>query len=336
MTLAEYAAHVGGTVRGDPAVVVDRISGIEDAGPSSLTFAVDERYLRAALDSRAAAVLTEPTFANSVAAPRKPLLVVASARVALAALLAELEPARVRGPYRDPSASVAATATIGPDVYVGPHAVVGAAAVVGADSILEAGSIVGAEAKLGRGAHLHARALFLERCVAGERLTMQAGAVVGADGFGYAFLDGRFLKIPQIGNVVLGDDVEIGANTCIDRAQTGATTVGEGTKIDNLVQVGHNCRIGRHCGFAAMNGLAGSAVVGDYTVCGGKSAVGGHVTVGSRVTIAGNTMVWSDVPDGAFVSGAPAQDHRTELRQQVRVRNLDKLYERVSALERRS
>ncbi len=334
MTLAEYAAHVGGTVRGDPAVVVDRISGIEDAVPSSLTFAVDERYLRAALDSRAAAVLTEPTFANSVAAPRKPLLVVASARVALAALLAELEPARVRGPYRDPSASVAATATIGPDVYVGPHAVVGAAAVVGADSILEAGSIVGAEAKLGRGAHLHARALFLERCVAGERLTMQAGAVVGADGFGYAFLDGRFLKIPQIGNVVLGDDVELGANACVDRAQTGSTTIGDGTKLDNFVQIGHNAQIGKHCAFAAMVGVAGSTKIGDYTVIGGQAGVNGHIALGARVRVAGGSHVWNDVPDASIVSGQPARPHRDELRLQARLRHLDKLFARVEALER--
>jgi len=334
VTLAEYAARVDGTVRGDASIVIERISAIDDVDPSSLTFAVDERYLRAALDSRAAAVLTEPACAERILAPRKPLLIVRSARVALAALLAELEPARPAGPFRDASAVVAASATIGPDVYLGAHVVVGDGAAVGAESVLEAGSIVGAGAVLGRRAHLHPRALFLDRCVAGERVTLQAGVVIGADGFGYAFLDGRFLKIPQIGNVVLGNDVEIGANACVDRAQTGSTTIGDGTKIDNFVQIGHNCQIGKHCAFAAMVGVAGSTTIGDYTVVGGQAGVNGHIAVGARVRIAGGSHIWNDVPDGTAMSGQPARPHRDELRLQARLRNLDKLYARVEALER--
>ncbi len=151
-------------------------------------------------------------------------------------------------------------------MHVGPLAYVGPDAVIGADSILLAGAVLGAGARLGRSCTLRERAMLLDGCCAGDRVVLQAGAVVGADGFGYVFLDGAFTKIPQVGNVVLGDDVEIGANTCVDRAQTGSTTIGAGTKIDNLVQVGHNCRIGRHCAFAAMTGLAGSAIIGDYTV----------------------------------------------------------------------
>jgi UDP-3-O-[3-hydroxymyristoyl] glucosamine N-acyltransferase len=212
---------------------------------------------------------------------------------------------------------------------------VAAGAEIGADCVLLAGAIVGAGARLGRGSTLHPRAMLLDRCRAGERVTLQAGAVIGSDGFGYVFADGRFAKIPQVGDVVLGDDVEIGANTCVDRAQTGSTTIGTGTKIDNLVQIGHNCRIGKHNGFAAMTGLAGSTVIGDYTIVGGQSAFKGHITVGSRVKIAGNTMVWGDVPDDAFISGQPARDHREELKAQVRLRNLEKLFERVSALEQK-
>ncbi|GAC1546922.1 MAG: hypothetical protein NVS3B16_18320 [Vulcanimicrobiaceae bacterium] len=205
---------------------------------------------------------------------------------------------------------------------------------MGAECVLEAGSIVGAGAVLGRGAHLHPRAAFLERCVAGDRLTLQAGAVVGADGFGYAFLDGRLLKIPQVGNVVVGDDVEIGANACVDRAQTGSTTIGDGTKLDNFVQIGHNCQIGKHCAFAAMVGVAGSTKIGDYTVIGGQAGVNGHIVVGARVRVAGGSHVWNDVPDGTTMSGQPARVHRDELRLQARLRNLDKLFARVEALER--
>jgi UDP-3-O-[3-hydroxymyristoyl] glucosamine N-acyltransferase len=335
VTLAEYAARVGGTVVGDDGIEIDRVSAIDDVDDRALTFATDERYLRLALGSRAAAVLTEPAIAEKVEGARKPLLLVASARAALAQLLKAMEAPRPRAPYRDPSAVVDPSARVGPDVHVGPFVYLGPDCEIGAGCVLLAGALVGAEARLGAGSMLHPRAMLLDRCVAGERVVLQAGAIVGADGFGYAFLDGRFHKIPQIGNVVLGDDVEIGANSCIDRAQTGSTTIGTGTKIDNLVQIGHNCQIGKHCGFAALNGIAGSAKVGDYVTMGGESAINGHVAVGSRVRIAGNTMVWKDVPDGASISGAPAQNHRDELRQQVWLRNLGTLNERVSALERR-
>ncbi len=335
MTLAEYAALVGGTVLGDGETPIERIAAIEDVDDRALTFATDERYLRNALDSKAAAVLTEPALAEAVGTARKPLLLVASARAALAAILASLEPARPAAPYRDPSAIVDATARVGPDVHIGPQVYVGPRAEIGAECILLAGAIVGADARLGRRGTLHPRAMLLERCVAGDRVVLQAGAIVGSDGFGYVFIDGRFEKIPQVGNVTLGDDVEIGANTCIDRAQMGSTSIGTGTKIDNLIQIGHNCRIGKHSAFAAMTGLAGSTVVGDHVLVGGQSAFKGHITVGSRVRIAGNTMVWSDVPDDAFISGQPAHDHREELRQQVRLRGLGKLFERVSALERK-
>ena len=334
MTLAEIAARIGGIVRGDASVTIADIHAIEDVDAGSLTFAVDEKYLRAALASRAAAVLTEASVADRNAAPRKPLLVVPSARVALAALLAEREPPRPQGPYRDPSAVVDPSARVGPDVYIGPHVAVGARAVIGAETVLLAGVVVGADAELGRRCTLHPRAVFLDRCVAGDRVVLQSGAVVGADGFGYAFLGGALNKIPQIGNVVLGDDVEIGANACVDRAQTGSTTIGTGTKIDNFVQIGHNCQIGNHCGFAAMVGIAGSTKIGDYTVIGGQAGVNGHITVGSRVRVAGGSHVWRDVADGMTISGAPARDHRDELRGQVRLKELEKLYERVAALER--
>jgi UDP-3-O-[3-hydroxymyristoyl] glucosamine N-acyltransferase len=199
-----------------------------------------------------------------------------------------------------------------------------------------AGAVVGDGAVLGADCLLHPRAMLLDRCEAGDRVILQAGAIVGSDGFGNVFIDGAFRTIPQVGNVVLGDDVEIGANTCIDRAQTGTTAIGTGTKIDNLVQIGHNCKIGNHTVIAGMVGLAGSTTIGDYCRIGGQSAFKGHITVGSRVTVAGNTMVWGDLPDDAFVSGQPAQAHRAEVRQQVYLRKLPKLFSRVDALEGRT
>jgi UDP-3-O-[3-hydroxymyristoyl] glucosamine N-acyltransferase len=333
--LADLAARVGGRVLGDENVEIDRICAIDDVDATALTFATNETYLRNALASRCAAVLTEPALAEKFPSAKKPLVLADSARKALALLLSDLEPPRPQGPYRHASAVVDPSAVIGPDVVIGPLVSIGPGAEVGAGSVLLAGVVIGAGARVGKRCLFHPRAMLLDRCVAGDDVILQASAVIGSDGFGYVFVDGRFVKIPQIGNVVLGDRVEIGACTCVDRAQTGTTSIGEGTKIDNLVQVGHNCRIGSNSAFAAFVGISGSTNIGDYTLVGGQAAFKGHQTIGSRVTIGGASHVWGDVPDGAFISGRPAQDHRGELRKQVRIRKLEKLFERVDALEKR-
>ena len=259
-TLEEIAARVGGSVRGDASVTIERISAIDDVDAASLTFATDERYLRAALRSKAAAVLTEAELADRVGSARKPLLVVPSARAALAELLRALEPPRPPAPFRHPSAAVDPSATIGPDVHVGPLVSVGAGARVGAETVLLAGAVVGAGARLGRGCTLHPRAMLLDRCTAGDRVVLQAGAIVGSDGFGYAFVDGRFAKIPQIGNVVLGDDVEIGANTCVDRAQTGTTRSATGRRSTISCRSATTAASAEHCGIVSMVGIAGSTI----------------------------------------------------------------------------
>jgi UDP-3-O-[3-hydroxymyristoyl] glucosamine N-acyltransferase len=333
--LAEIARRLGGRVRGDGGVVIEGIAAIDDADERALTFATDEHYLRAALASRAAAILTEERLAAALERPRKPLVLVSSARAALAALLAELQQPRPSGPSRHESAVVHPSAHVADDVVIGPLVVIGPEASIGGGTVLDAGVVIGTAARVGRRCTFGARSMLLDRCTAGNDVVLQPGAVVGSDGFGYAFIDGQFRKIPQTGDVELGDGVEIGANACVDRAQTGTTRIGDGTKIDNLVQIGHNCRIGRHCAFAAQTGLAGSTIVGDHVIVGGQSAFKGHVRVGSNVRIAGASHIWGDVPDGAFVSGRPAHNHGDELRLQVRIRNLDKLYERVEALERR-
>jgi UDP-3-O-[3-hydroxymyristoyl] glucosamine N-acyltransferase len=178
-------------------------------------------------------------------------------------------------------------------------------------------------------------AAILDGCVAGDRVIVHPGAVIGSDGFGYVFVEGRFERIPQVGNVVLGDDVEIGANTCVDRAQTGSTHIGAGAKIDNLCQIGHNCRIGTSTGMAAQTGLAGSTIIGDYVLVGGQAGFKGHITIGSRVKIAAGAKVWSDIADDAFVSGTPARPHQEDLRREVMVRSLPKLVARVDALEKK-
>ncbi len=332
-SVADLAVLVGGRVVGDATVEVARVSAIDEATPDALTFATAEHYLTAALASSAAAVLVDASLAQR-ASGNKPLIVVDNVRAALAMLLERVRPPRPHGPFRHATAVVEPSARIGERVYVDAHAYVGADADIGNDCIIGVGAFVGSRVSLGEGTWLHAHAHVMDGCVVGRRVVLHAGSVIGSEGFGWAFVDDRLERIPQTGNVVLADDVEVGANSCVDRAQTGSTSIGTGTKIDNLVQIGHNCRIGRHCVFAGLTGLAGSTVVGDYVKVGGQVGFKGHITVGSRVTIAGQTGVWGDVSDGVVLSGMPGREHREHLKTEVMLRSLPKLVARVEALER--
>ncbi|HKU68349.1 MAG TPA: UDP-3-O-(3-hydroxymyristoyl)glucosamine N-acyltransferase [Candidatus Baltobacteraceae bacterium] len=332
-TVAQLAQRVGGRAAGDESVQIARIAAIDEAGPDALTFATTPTYLQAALRSHAAAVLVDEALVPQEHS--KPLIVVENARVALMQLLRAFDRPRKRGPFVHPTAVVDPSAQLGAGVYVGPSAVVGARSRIGDRSVIEAGAYVGEDAALGADALLHVHAAIMDGCIAGDRVILHPGAVIGSDGFGYVFVDGRFERIPQVGNVVLGDDVEIGANTCVDRAQTGSTQVGTGAKIDNLCQIGHNCRIGTSTGMAAQTGLAGSTTIGDYVLVGGQAGFKGHITIGSRVKIAAGAKVWSDIADDAFVSGTPARPHQEDLRREVMVRSLPKLVARVDALEKK-
>jgi UDP-3-O-[3-hydroxymyristoyl] glucosamine N-acyltransferase len=331
-TLSELAARVAGRVVGDGSVAIERIATIEDATAQALTFATSEAFLTAALAGDAAAILVETSLATQPAA--KPLLVVDNARHALAQLLSGLQPSRPRGPFRHACAVIEPDAQLADDVYVAAHAYVGSGVTIGSGSVIGAGAYVGDAVKIGESVWIHARVSVMSATSIGNRVVLYPGCVIGSDGFGWAFVDGRSERIPHVGNVVLEDGVEIGANSCVDRAQTGSTIVGAGSKIDNLVQIGHNCRIGKHCVIAALTGLAGSTIIGDYVKVAGQVGFKGHVTVGSGVTIAGQSGIWRDVADGATVSGRPAHDHRDELRQEVMIRKLPKLFDRVEALER--
>jgi UDP-3-O-[3-hydroxymyristoyl] glucosamine N-acyltransferase len=333
-TLNELADRVRGRVVGDGSVPIARIASVEEAGEDALTFATSEAYFVAACSSNAAAVLIDESLVNRPAP--KPLLVVGNARSALAELLEAFRPPKPRGPFRHPSAVIASDASVADDVYVEAHAYIGSLASIGRGTVVGAGAYIAENVSLGRSVWVKANASLMSGCVVGDRVVLHPGCVIGSDGFGWAFVDGRAQRIPQVGNVVLEDDVEVGANTCIDRAQTGSTIVGAGTKIDNLVQIGHNCRIGKHCVIASLTGLAGSTVIGDYVRVAGQVGFKGHVTVGSGVTIAGQSGVWRNVEDGATISGNPAQPHRDELRREVMIRKLPKLFDRVEALERSS
>jgi UDP-3-O-[3-hydroxymyristoyl] glucosamine N-acyltransferase len=333
-TLADLHARVGGRIVGDGSVSISRICAIDDATPDALTFATDEKYYAAALSGKAAAILVDASVPVDESAATKPLLVIQNARAALASFLATLKTPRPRGPFVHPSAVVEDGAIVGERVYIGAHAYVGAHAKIGDGTTISPHAFVGNDATIGDESWLHPHAIVHERCVTGARVVLHSGCVIGSEGFGWAFIEGRLERIPQVGNVVLEDDVEIGANTCIDRAQTGSTTIGQGTKIDNLVQIGHNCRIGKHCAIAAQTGFAGSTSVGDFVKIAGQVGTRGHMYIGSRSTVAGQSGVWGDVADGAMVSGNPARDHRETLRNEVNIRKIPDLLKRLTRLER--
>jgi UDP-3-O-[3-hydroxymyristoyl] glucosamine N-acyltransferase len=331
--LGDIAEAIGGRVIGDPNLRVASIASIDDADPATLTYATDEHYLKAALASRAGAILADQSVIDPDETYVKPILAVASPRLALSSLLAAFETPRLKGPHVDPSAAVHPSATIHADVYVGREVTIGLGATIGARSVLGAGAVIGADATLGEECFIDTRAYVGEASILGDRVILKPHAIVGSEGFGWAFMDGALRKIPQIGIVQLGNDVEIGANSCVDRAQTGVTFIGDGTKIDNLVQIGHNCRIGKHCVIAGQCGMAGSTIIGDYVQIGGQVGIKGHLTVGSRVRIAARSEIWGNIADDAVVSGAPARLHRETLKVQAYVRRLPKLFERVDELE---
>jgi UDP-3-O-[3-hydroxymyristoyl] glucosamine N-acyltransferase len=245
--------------------------------------------------------------------------------------------ARTFTPGIHPRASVDESARLDPaKVRVHAGAVVMAGAEIGDGSEIGPNSVVGENARIGRDCLLHAHVTVRERCTLGDRVTLQPGAVIGSDGYGYEVVEGRHVKIDQVGIVEIQNDVEIGANTTIDRARFGRTVIGEGSKIDNLVQIAHNVQLGKHCLLVSQSGVAGSARTGDYVVVAAQAGVGGHVKIGAKSVLAGRAGATADLEGGQTYSGMPARPFMEEQRSRAMVRQLPKLAERVKALEKRS
>jgi len=222
---------------------------------------------------------------------------------------------------------------LGKDVAIGANCYVGCDAVIGDGSVLFPGAFIGEGVRLGCECRLYPNTVIYSRCVVGNRVIMHAGVVIGADGFGYTCRDQAFVKLPHAGIVEIGDDVEIGANTAIDRAKTGATVIGSGTKIDNLVHIAHNCKIGRNCVIVALVGIAGSVNIGDGVTLAGQVGVADHVSIEDGSVVAARAGVIGNVPRGSVVSGFPARDHRLEKRAQAARLHLPELMQRLKALE---
>jgi len=334
MTLREVADLLGGRVEGDESRMVRAIAPVEEAGEADLTFAAGEKHEAKLQRGQAGAAIVGPEVPVPPAGTA--LVHVADVQAAMATLLGAMaEPEELPPPGTDPTAVVSGDAQVAPDAAIGPWAVVGAGARIGSRSVLCARAFVGRGAAIGSNVVLAEGAVVKAGCVLGDRVRIGPNSVIGSDGFGYYQADGEHHKIPHAGNVVIEDDVEIGACSCVDRAKFGTTRVGAGTKIDNLVQVAHNVRIGRGCLLAAECGIAGSARLGNYVVMGGNSGVRDNISLGDGVVCAAFAAVAQDVEPGTNVVGVPAGEARLQFRIIKASERLPDLLKRVRALEAR-
>jgi len=309
VTLGELATRLGLTLRGDPAARVEGVSTLAESRAGTVTFLAESRHRRLLAGTRAAAVILQERFAADcpVAA-----LISPNPRAAYARIAALLHPEPQPAPGVHPSAVIDAGARIDAAAHVGPLAVIGAGASIAAGAVIGPHCVVAEGSSVGPGTRLVARVTLGRGVHVGARCILHPGAVIGADGFGFAPDDGGWLKVPQVGGVRLGDDVEIGANTTVDRGAIGDTVIEDGVKLDNQIQVGHNVRIGRHSAIAGCTGISGSTVIGERCQIGGACAIGGHLSIASDTIVTGFTMISHSITrPGVYSSGIPFEDART-------------------------
>ena len=336
--LGELVERLGGQLVGDPNLEVTGIAPLADATSADISFLSNSKLRAQAAQSGAAALIVSPaddagvaeTYRGARIVTANPYVYFARAAQYFAALDA-VPPA----PGIDPSASVAAGASVDPSAHIGPQVTILDGAVIGAGVVIEAGCFVGKGAVIGEGTYLFANATFHARCEIGKRGIIHSGAVIGTDGFGFANEGGVYIKIPQTGRVMIGDDVDIGANTCIDRGALADTIIEDGVKLDNQIQIGHNCHIGAHTAMAGCVGVAGSARIGKYCTFGGAAMVLGHLTIADKVHISSGSMVSRSILEaGQYTGFYPLAKNADWEKSAAIVRNLDAMRDKIRALEK--
>jgi UDP-3-O-[3-hydroxymyristoyl] glucosamine N-acyltransferase len=332
VTLDELARRLECRLDGDGRAEVTRVAALDEAGPGDLTFLSNSKYTSRLASTRASAVLADDTVTGAPC----PVLRTPQVYLTLARAIALLTPPMRQDAGISALASVDPTADLGPDVSIAPFVAIGPGARIGARTILEPHVVVARGVVVGDDCHLHAHAVVREGVEIGHRVVLQSGVVVGSDGFGFARRpDGGHEKIPQVARVVIEDDVEIGANSTVDRPAVGETRIGAGTKIDNLVQVAHGVRIGRNVLLAAQVGIAGSTVLEDGVVMAGQSGATGHVRLGAGAIVGAKSAVTKDVGAGEHVAGVPAGDVAAWRESAVLMRRLPEFRETLAQLEAR-
>lgn len=332
-TAKQIAAYVGGEIIGDENATVCTFAKIEEGVKGALSFLANPKYASYIYDTQSSIVLVNNDFV-----PERPiqatLIKTANAYESLAKLMALYESIKPKKTGISPMASVATSATIGENVYIGPFVSIGEKVVIGDNTIIEANTSVGDSVTIGSDCILYSNVTIYHDCKVGNRCILHAGSVVGADGFGFAPGTNGYEKIPQIGIAILEDDVEIGANTCIDRATMGATIIKRGVKLDNMVQVAHNVVIDEHTVMAAQCGVAGSTKIGSWCMVGGQAGISGHIKLGNQVKVGGHSGVTNSVQDGKAVMGYPAFEHTQFARATVIFKKLPEMYREMDALKK--
>jgi UDP-3-O-[3-hydroxymyristoyl] glucosamine N-acyltransferase len=332
LTLGEIGALVGGKLSGDPALTIHGVSALSDASPDQIALLAAPRYRAQVTASRAGALLVSAGLENGLDDAR-PRVIVADAHAALIVLLARFEPPAPPRPGVHPTAVLAKGASLGTDVELGPYAVVGEGSALGDRVRIGAHVVIGAGCRVGPDSVLHPHVTLYDGVSVGARVILHSGARIGSDGFGYAFTAAGHTKVPQVGGCVIEDDVEIGANSTVDRGSIGDTVIGRGSKLDNLVHVAHNVRLGPHCILTAQVGIAGSSTLGAGVQMGGQSGMAGHLAIGDGARIGGAASVFQDVAAGEVVLGTPAADARIMRRAWALIPRLPELFRRLRALE---
>jgi UDP-3-O-[3-hydroxymyristoyl] glucosamine N-acyltransferase len=331
-TLGEVAAWVGGEIRDDNGVRLFQIASLQNAVPGHVAYLKDSRYSAMLAGTKAGAVLLAPEHAGLT---RIPKILVKNPYLAFAKVSAQFNRGARPKPGLASGACVAPDAKVDATASIGENAVISSGAVIGKDTVIGPGCFIGEEASVGDSCCLAANVVVYHGCQIGRFCTIHAGSVIGADGFGYAEEEGAWVKIPQIGKAIIGNHVEIGANTTIDRGALDDTVIEDGVIIDNLVQIGHNCRIGAHTAIAGCVGIAGSAVIGKYCKIGGAAMMLGHLQIADNVTISAGSMITRSIQQpGTYTALMPFQEHEAWLRTAAQVRRLETLAERVSQLEK--
>ena len=330
LSLADIAAHLGGDVFGDPQTMISQVATLASAGEGEIGFLTNLKYKSQLKTTRATAVIVSSEFADAVEIPR---IVTKNPYAYYARLAALLNPRVAKPPSVHPSAH--SSSNLPSDVVIGPNVIIGLDVTLGQGVVIHAGSVLGDGVKIGAGSVIYSNVSIYDGCEVGQNSIIHSGAVIGADGFGFAPDAGQWVKIPQIGRVLIGDDVEIGASTTVDRGALDDTLIGDGCKIDNQIQIGHNCVIGKHCVIAACAAIAGSVTLQDNVIVGGAAMIAGHVTIASGAVISGGSLVMKNITKpGQYTSVFPLEEHSHWLHNAAQIRHLAKLAERVSELEK--
>jgi len=334
ITLKDLADACNARIEGgDPSTIIESAADITAAKTAQVTQLTSTRYTQYIKNSAASACFIADGFAVDQLPESMALLISADPEMSFIKAVELLHPDRVYQRTIAPQAVLESNVTLGDKLYIGPYAIIGENTSIGDDTEILAGVYIGKNTKIGKNCRIYPYAVIYDNVTIGDNVIIHSGAIIGADGFGYKFRHHQHIKVPQVGNVVIEDNVEIGANTCIDRGALGSTTIGNGSKIDNLVQIGHNNKIGRHVIMCGQVGVSGSCQIEDYAILAGSAGIADHVTIGQGAVVMARSGVAGNVGAGTQVFGSPAKDKRVAYKEQVAISKLPELLKKVKQLE---